>query len=328
MRKYVLGIDGGGTKSHLAIFDDHAEKAAFRTFGTLNHECMAGSFAQLEHALGTFINGALRDIDVGIDQIEYGVFGLAGVDTKKQHKKISSMLKRIGISKFTLSNDAFLGIPAGSPDGTGICAINGTGCSVAGKDKNGKAIQVGGMGEVSGDLGGASCMGMAATSAIYNSLFRLGEPTVMTDIVFKQIGITEKDKYDFMEIFMEKLEKKEFKISRFNRLLFEAAGLGDKVARDVLAGIAQNYAGAINYLLQELDFPANNEMCVVFAGSVFVKGEHPFLIDTIKELIEKRNPGRKINYLRLEKPPVTGAIAEAMNMIGRNDLVHEVYRQF
>lgn len=325
MKKYVIGVDGGGSKSHLAIFDDNADKTDFRARGTLNHECMQGSFAELERELRVFLHGALQENGIGMEQIDYAVFGLAGVDTKKQHLIVSDILERLGFDKFTLCNDAYLGIPAGSSDGTGICAINGTGCTVAGKNVAGKTMQIGGVGGISDDLGGASYMGRTAVGRVYRSLFRQGEPTVMTDMLFKSIGIT--SKYDFIEIFTEKLENREFKPSRFNRLLFEAAALGDKVACEALETVAANYAGAVNCLLEELDFPKDRETHIVFAGSVFVKGEHPILIDTVKRLVENRNPSQKIKYVRLEKPPVAGAIVEALNRIGCERLVPKIYAQ-
>lgn len=326
MTRYVIGVDGGGTKSHLAIFDTNAKMIDFKKWGTLNHECMEGAFEKLEQEMEAFFLGALRENNIDIRQIEYSVFGIAGVDTKKQHEIISGILERIGFDKFTLSNDAYLGIPAGSADGTGICAINGTGCNVVGKDINGRIMQIGGVGPISGDLGGASNLGRAAISSIYNSLFRQGESTVMTDILFKSLGIT--NKYDFIETLMEKLEKNEFKISRFNRLLFEGASLGDKVACAALEAVAENYASAANYLLQELAFPEDKETHIVFAGSVFVKGEHPFLIDTVKKLINSKNPQRKLKYVLLEKPPVAGAVVEAINRIGCESIVNKVYGQF
>lgn len=325
MKKYVIGVDGGGTKSHLAIFDLDARMVDFKTWGTLNHECMEGSFAELEPQLRTFFLGALRDNGIDMSEIEHAVFGIAGVDTKKQHEIVSAMIARAGFTRYTLCNDAYLGIPAGSADGTGICAINGTGCNVVGKDASGKTMQIGGLGGISGDMGGASLMGKMAVSSVYNALFKQGEPTVMTDMLFEILEID--SKYDFIEIFLEKLEQGEFKVSRFNRLLFEGAARGDKVACKALEAVAENYASSINALIGELALPQEKETHIVFAGSVFVKGEHPFLLDSIKRLVEAKNPNRQMRYVLLEKPPVTGAAVDALNRAGCGDVAARVYAQ-
>lgn len=324
MKKYVMGVDGGGTKSHLAIFDENAVKIDFRAYGTLNHECMSGAFGQLEQELEAFLLGTMRENGVTHEQLAYSVFGLAGVDTKKQHKIISEMLERLGFKNFTLCNDAYLGIPAGSPDGAGICAINGTGCTVAGKDRNGRVMQIGGFGGLSGDLGGGSRMGKDAIGSVYRELFRSGEHTVMTDIIFKSLGIA--NKYDFTETLIEKIENGSVNISSYNRVLFEAAALGDKAALKILDDIAENYAGAISCMLNELDFPKNEPVNIVLAGSVFARGEHPVMIDSLKHLVRIGNPDRNLNYVTLEKPPVAGAIIWALHEIGAGGVSPRIFR--
>ena len=313
MKKYVIGIDTGATKSHLALFDSEGKLVDFTHWGPLNYEVLPGLFEQFEKEIKEFVHGTLSKNKISIEEVSYSVFGLAGVDTRWQHGVISKILQRIGFKEFTLVNDAYLGIPAGNPTGIGICAINGTGCTLAGINKQGKTLQIGGVGFVSADLGGGGIMGQFVFSAVFSELFRRGEPTSMTPAFFKMLGID--SKYDFVERIYEKFEDKSLDVSSCQKMLFEAAAVNDKVATGFLREVASSYGRGILCMIDEMEYQKDEEIYIVLAGSVFVKGEHPFLIDTLKEIISDDKPGYNIKYTKLEVPPVAGAVIWALNTL-------------
>ena len=192
MTEYVIGIDIGSTKSHLALFDTDGSLVELNHWGPLNHEMLPGSFAQFEDELGRFVSETLSKYQIAMKQVSYSVLGIGGVDTRRQHGIVSGILRRLGFGGFTLVNDAFLGIPAGSPGGVGICAINGSGCTLAGINSEGKTLQIGGVGYVSADYGGGGMLGEKVVAAVYSELFRMGEPTTMTPAIFRKLGISSK----------------------------------------------------------------------------------------------------------------------------------------
>ncbi|MCL2276503.1 MAG: hypothetical protein FWC21_01260 [Treponema sp.] len=316
---YALGIDGGGTKSHLALFDMEGNLVDFGKWGSLNHEGMNGSFEQLRSELGNFIFDILNKNKIKIDNITSSVFGMAGVDTEPQHKIISDIISGLGFKNFSLSNDAFLGIPAGSPSCYGICAINGTGCTIVGVNSKGKMFQIGGVGYISGDFGGGGMFGRLVISTVYGEFFRKGEPTRMTPLLMEKLGI--KSKYDFVEKIYKMFEERTLDLRDLTKLLFEAAKNNDKVSLDILSESGKNYADGISAMIEELEFDKNNDddLYIVFAGSIFSKGEHPKIIDTIKERLAAGNPLLKFKFNILKIPPVAGAAFWAFNNLNIND---------
>ena len=328
MAEYVIGVDIGATKSHLALFDAEGKLVDFGRWGPLNYECLPGLYAQFEDEFGQFAGGIVSKNGINMKQVSYSVLGVGGVDTKKQHANISGILRKQGFEKFTLVNDAFLGIPAGSRTGTGICAINGSGCTLAGINKNHDMLQIGGVGAVSADMGGGGYMGERLLSAVYTELFRKGEPTLMTKLLFEKLGIA--SKYDYVETIHEKTNDGSFSIYACGRMIFEAAGQDDPVAAGILRDMAANYANGISCMIEELRFPKEEELDVVLAGSVFVKGEHPLLIDSLKAKVSGDNPDRRICYNLLNVPNVAGAVVWALNTLdskgGYNDKVFEQLR--
>jgi N-acetylglucosamine kinase-like BadF-type ATPase len=312
MNRYVIGLDSGASKSHLAVFDTDGSLIAFGSWGPLNHEVLPGSFAQLEKELGEFIAGVLRPRGLGSEAVAYAVFGLGGVDTKRQHGIISGIIKKIGVERFTLCNDAYLGIAAACPDNVGVCAINGSGCTIAGISPQGKMLQIGGIGDFSRDLGGAGTIGMSVLGAVYESLFRCGEPTALTQPVFEILGI--KNKYDYIDAVSEITTREDFRLPDLNRLLFEHSG--DAVSQRLLLEIAKNYAGGINCIIRELGFARGQAVTIVFAGSVFSKEKNPVLTNMIKGRLAALCPEYLLKYTVLKVPPVAGAIIWALGKLG------------
>ena len=309
--EYVIGVDIGASKSHLSLFNTEGTFVSLNHWGPLNHEVLPGSYTQFEAEFGKLLMQTLSANAIKIDQIKYSVLGVAGVDTRKQHSIISGIINKLGLKHFTVCNDAYLGIPAGSRTGIGICAINGSGCTLAGINKKREMLQIGGVGDISADKGGGGYIGAQLVAAVYTELFRKGEPTFMTPLLLEKLGIT--NKYDFVEKIYQKSENGTFSMHTCAPLVFEAVKKQDRIAAGILQQTAINYAGGISCMIEEMEFPLEDELYIVLAGSVFVKGENPFLIDALKAKIDNDNPGRNIQYKLLDVPNVAGAAIWALN---------------
>ena len=321
MSEYVIGVDIGATKSHLALFDAEGCFLDLGHWGPLNYEGLPGLYAQFEDEFGQLVSGVISKNGISMKQVSYAVLGVGGVDTKKQHSVISGILRKLGFERFTLVNDAFLGIPAGNRAGTGICAINGSGCTLAGMNKEGKMLQIGGVGYVSADMGGGAHMGRRLVSAVYCELFRKGPPTIMTKLLFNKLGIT--SKYDFVETIHEKTNDGSFNPHTIGRLVFEAVWQNDQVAANILRDMADNYANGIACMIEEVEFSPDEAVHIVFAGSVFVKGEHPLLVDSIKAKVSGDNPSYSFAYTLLDVPNVAGAVIWALNSLFAKDASYD-----
>jgi N-acetylglucosamine kinase-like BadF-type ATPase len=317
MANYVLGIDGGGTKTHCALFDVSGKKIDFVQWGTTSHEVLDGGFNGFEEEIKKLIYYILDKNNIKLEEIKSAVFGLAGVDTAFQHKVISQIIKDIGIEKFILCNDAYLGIKAGSKEGIGICVINGTGNTIAGIDPINKMLQIGGQGEYTGDLGGGGGIGSKAIKAVYNYLFKCDEYTIMSEILFERLNIT--SKFEFIETIIDKENKGEISISTFSDVVFIAANMGDQIALKILEAVGRDCGRAIKGMLLELNFPRTNCVNIILAGSVIVKGENSTLVDYIKLEACDQEEYTKLNFIILEKPPVAGAVIWALENIGYSE---------
>ena len=314
MGKLVLGVDGGATKSHIAVFNETGNCVGSSKYGPLNHEAMKGSYAELEERLGVLLPRVVSEIGATIDDIAFAVFGLAGVDTEAQQTLISEMTRKIGFKNQIMCNDAFLGVPAGCPDCVGVCAINGTGFKIAAIDHSGTAVQTCGLGAITDDLGGGRWYGFRAVGSVYNELYKLGKPTIMKDMLFNMLGITRRE--DYLEVFTEKFYGGKIDSIALNSIAFEAAAQGDAVAIKILEESAEEYAGSIARLIMDMDFPVDQTVHVTLAGSVFVKQKVRLLQEFIEKRVAEALNGRPVDYTRLDAPPVAGAVLWAAQKAG------------
>jgi len=306
MNKIIMGIDGGGTKSQLGIFDQEGKCLAIKMHGTLNHEMLPGSYKQLEDELRLFVHSAIKDAGLNVKDIAYTVIGLAGVDTREQHQIITEIFKRVGLVDFTLVNDGYLGIWAGCPGGAGICAINGTGSVLTAIDARGTSMQVGGIGEITDDRGGSGWYGTQLLSKVYAQLFKSAHKTMLTEMIFSRLNISHRD--DYTEAVAIGLQNETLRVSDLNRLIFTAASKQDKVALDILADSAEHYARCIEFLATNMYFPKENPLYVTLAGSVFVKEPVRILPDLIESRVNALLGQRPVRFVILEAPPVVGAV--------------------
>ncbi|MCL2486472.1 MAG: hypothetical protein FWE86_02590, partial [Oscillospiraceae bacterium] len=286
-------------------------------WGLLNHEAMKGSFAQLEEELSEYIGEALARAGAKPEEVAYGVFGLSGVDSTYQHEIVSKILRGIGISEFTLRNDAFLGVAAGCEGGVGIGCVNGTGSNIAAVDYDGKFVQLEGVGDISHDSGGGAWYSNHALCAVFDQLFISGSPeTVLTKMLFEMFDVKSKEEYlDTMVVARAKLGVRKF-YERINPLCFEAAGKGDRVALNILDASAKHYAGCIEYLAKNLCFPEDKPLYVALCGSVFVKEKVRILPELIAKYVGSSLGTRPVEFVIPDVDPVAGAILWASQKAG------------
>lgn len=309
MKEYILGVDGGNTKTDYFLFDTNGNFIDFVRSGTCSHEGLKDSFDGSYRVMKDILDEFLPKHNITTADIKATVLGLAGVDTPYQKQKLEEVCVKLGFKNFKVVNDSFLGIKAGSMNGCGVCSINGTGTSSGGIDSKGNYLQVGGIGSIVGDEAGGSWIARRAIRKVFDAAYRFGKPTLLTDIVFNALGIT--DKYYLMEAISESLMGRKLNLTALTIAVFEGANQGDEVCLDILKEMADNLARSAGGCAVNLDF--GDQVDIILAGSVWVKGSNPTLVQEFKKKIKKYT-AKKCNVIVLRVPPATGAIIWALEL--------------
>ena len=214
-----------------------------------------------------------------------------------------------------------MGIKTASPQGYGICAINGTGYKVVGIDPLGSSMQIGGMFELTGDFGGGMVIGRLVSAKIYESLFKIERKTILHDMIFDLLEID--NKLDYMDALIEKTGSGKLKIKDLNKLVFSAAEHGDSLSLEILSKMGEDYGLSINSIIRELDYKNCPKILIILAGSIFIKEKNKHAIEILKDTVSNENIDKQIEIVELKKPPVCGAVVWALNNYFRDNRYYE-----
>lgn len=312
-----MGIDGGGTKTHCMLFDIEGKFIDFIKAGTFGYEYLNQRYTSLEVKMNELINKMFERNSIYKENIVSCAIGLSGIDTDYQNKCIAKIIDKIGFTRYILCNDAYLGIKAMASKGFGICAVNGTGYSVVGIDPEKNTFQIGGSYELSGDFGGGRVMGKVVAAKTYESLYKIKRETILQKMMFDLLKIN--DKRHYLDALIRKTENGEILIKDLVKLIFSAADNNDSLALEILSGMGQDYGRAINAIIQELDYKNCNEIPIVLAGSLFIKGSNKLAIKELTTIVKNANTDKKIEISVLNLQPVCGAIIWALNDYYKNN---------
>ncbi len=313
MRKYFLGVDGGGTKTHCALFNYEGRLIDFIEWGTTSHEFMAGGYKELSAVLCDLFHRIEQKNSIEWEQTEV-VLGMAGVDCEAQRSLIGGFISDCGVRHFHLCNDSYLGVKAGSDKAWGISSLNGSGTGACGIDQSGNSCIRGGWFELSGDYAGGRILGTEVVNHVYDMLFRDGNRTIMAELLMREMG--QRDKVCLMDSILCGICEQKLEAKSFAPILFEAANEGDKVAKDILSRCGKQNARDIAAVMAELDFEKEESIPIVLIGSLYIKGSNGIIIDVLNAELNKHVSDYSFHFIKLEYPPVLGAVYWAMQRAG------------
>ncbi len=292
---YLLGIDGGGTKTEMLLCDINGNELNRLTLEGCNPVDIG--IERCKSILSEGIRKICNDINVA----EVSTFaGLAGGISGDNQKKINKFLSSFGFGAFANGSDTENALECALKGDDGIAVIMGTGI-IAFAQKSGERKRIGGWGYLI-DKGGSG--------------YNLGADAL--DCAFKYI-----DSRNGSKVIKELLEKETGKplsacvpaihsggkryIASFAKVVFEAYEQNDMFAKNI---IDRNIKEVCEIIKAGLAF-TNNCKKVVICGGLANKGDillpffNKYLNDDV--LIEFFN-----------KPMVNGAVAIAKKEIKEN----------
>ena len=300
---YYIGVDGGGTKTAYALFDEDKNIVAMVKGPGSNHENMEGSFDEAADIIWDGLKKLANEAGISLKDVSFTLMGLAGIDHPYQHDEMQKRLLDYGLENFEIYNDGFIVVKAGS---TGPAAIGfncGTGTCCNAIDSDGKMLQLAGLSEFSGDVGNGHWIASQTYKSIYDDVYLGIRKTALTKMVFDEYKLSSKEEFLALVSKFEEEDADNF-IMRLIDFFFDAAKLGDKVVLDIIDLMAERGAALIAAHLNTLNF-TDDVVEVVLSGSIHTKLPSEIYL---KALMDKavNISGRKLSFIKLTQPPVTG----------------------
>lgn len=304
--KFYIGVDGGGTKTAFALFDENKNMLELHEGPASNHENMEGSFPEAADIITAGVDELLKKTGKTRDDITEMLMGLAGIDHPYQHDAMCDELTKRGLKNFRIYNDGFIVIKAGGKKGAGIGYNCGTGTCCNSIDSTGEMLQIGGFDRLSGDKGNGHWVANQAFRIAYDDICLGKRESKITDLLTEKLGIKDRNTLlDSIQI-IEDEEKSEDMRRVLIGSFFEAANNGDEAANEVIEEMAQRGADFICGHINKMQFnePVVN---VVLSGSMHTKLPSDIYINRMHSLVTERT-GKKFEFIKLNAAPVTGCI--------------------
>jgi N-acetylglucosamine kinase-like BadF-type ATPase len=300
--RFVMGIDGGATKTLAAVLDLDSCALHLGHAGPSNEDAI-GPHAAVQ-ALLAAADEAMGLAGIGDEELAAAVLAVAGTDTPS----VARHLATSRTEAWTVVNDVIGAWATATRGEEGLAVIAGTGSNVFGVGPQGP-WRAGGWGHVLGDEGSAYWVGIQAIKAALREREGSGPHTALGTAVVEFFGEPTIESLA-NRVYSKPLTKTE--IAAFAVQCGRVADAGDEVAcriyeRGAIELSQQVAAVAERTGLRSEIFPAG------LIGSVFRSGD--VFTGPLKRAIAGVASGAQVAAIRT--PPVAGSLLLAVRAAGR-----------
>ena len=256
--KFVIGIDGGGTKTHAVIADMEGNVIAEHTAGPSNFQIIG--VPKAARTIFSLMKECAVSAECGMNQIHSTVLGLTGAGRTADQNRMADGLKKyavgkkVKLNKVIVESDARIALEGAFKGKPGIILIAGTGSIVFGKDSLGTIHRVGGWGRLLGDEGGGYFLGHLGMIAVVHQLDGRGDPTLLTKLVAKKYGLSDQTSI------IREVYNNAFDVASIAPLVLEAASQNDVICRMIIEQAAIELTKHIRVMTRKLETTENTDV--------------------------------------------------------------------
>lgn len=304
-RKYVIGVDGGGTKTTVALADLKGRIIA-QVKGGSAHPRNIGVKNAVKNVVSTIEkilpkNKRVISTFLGLPAMEEEFKSKKEIIKKEflKHRKINSIFRGNAI----IGSDQLVGFRAGTDRKEGVMLNAGSGCAIHGW-RGKKEVKIDGWGYLS-EMGSAFWVGQKGLQAIWKDLDGRRPKTLITKLAFQKLKVKSWGNL------IEKIYSKDLQdiVRYLSILVYEAGKKKDKIAKEILIEAGEELALSAETAIRKLDFQ-KERFPLVLNGSMF---KSKIVLDTVKKEIKKI--ATKVQFVRLQKEPVSGAVKLAIESL-------------
>lgn len=167
--EWILAVDGGGTKCRAMLSTKEGYVLASAQSGSCNYQSVG-----LDMAMKNIRDAISKVVQVAGQPptLKSAVFGLAGIDTEKDHRivrgAIDKALAQLGLisKEIIVDNDGMITLLGAIGCEDGVLVMAGTGSIACGTTQQGRQVRVGGWGHILDDAGSGYAIGKAALTHV------------------------------------------------------------------------------------------------------------------------------------------------------------------
>jgi N-acetylglucosamine kinase-like BadF-type ATPase len=297
----VLAVDGGNSKADVALVDADGRLLGAVRGPTVSHQAV-GLDAGMDRLVELTTAAAGKAGLSGASPVaEIGVFSLAGADYPSDERMLARAIDGRGLAARTVVvNDSFGALRAGTDRGWGVVLICGQGINAAALAPDGRSARFPAVGDIAGDWGGGTSVGMEGLRAAVRARDGRGPRTSLERLVPAHFDLVRpaavtRAMYDG--------RIPERRVGELSPVVFAAATEGDAVARLIVDRLADELATMATALIRRLRLRRLDPE-IVLGGGVF-RATDPGFYERLEHGIRAVAPDARL--VRQSSPPVAGA---------------------
>lgn len=295
MADYIIGIDGGGTKTDFLLADKELNEVG-RRFASRSNPNDIGIESVVE-LLCENTKALISENNVDFCDVKAVFAGIAGLTIADfQEKVVKALSEFLPNAVIEASHDGINVLYGAFPESDGVSIICGTGSSCFVK-KGDEIHRIGGYGSFD-LLGNGYEIGRMGIAHALKTIDGRAELSPLSQLLKKRMA--EDDLLVALDSFLL-MSKNE--LASFAVTVFEAAELGDSAAKAIIRSNIQYIAELINSAGRFFEVSYR----VSIAGSV---GRNPLSLSILREMISDR-----AKIVLVDAPPSFGAAAKAKTLI-------------
>ncbi|HKD73755.1 MAG TPA: BadF/BadG/BcrA/BcrD ATPase family protein [Candidatus Acidoferrum sp.] len=297
--RFVLGFDGGGTKTECVLMDEARVVRASGRSGPSNP--MRVGFGGALAAVCEAGRIAMQGADLGLPDISLVCAGLAGAAQPESEQKMKRLLREEfpGIAVHVCT-DLDLTLEA-TGDGPAIVLIAGTGSGAVGRDPAGHIARVGAHGFLLGDEGSAFDIGRRAVIAALRASDRGQPDSPLAAKILQELGVE-----DWEKLHLRVYAHPDEVFPKVFPVVAAAADEGDACARELLRTAAADLAGLVKDLMERLGLDSQKFLLVKTGG---MTGRSAYFDGQIDERLRAAAPGAVFGELAVSPAEAAARLA-------------------
>jgi glucosamine kinase len=312
--RFVMGIDGGATKTLAAVLDLKEATLHLGHAGPSNEDAV-GAHAAVQ-ALLQAADEAIGRAGVAPGDLAAAVLAVAGTDTGA----LAEHVRDARTERWIVVNDVVGAWATATGAGPGVAAISGTGSNVFGvgraRGADAPTWRAGGWGHLLGDEGSGYWLGVQSIKAALRDREASGPQTALSEAACAFFGRQSVEELA-SHIYAKPLTKGE--IAAFAAETARVAEAGDAVARRLYELGARELAGQIAAVIRQtgLEEDAHEEegFPVGLIGSAFKAGA--VFVGPLAEAVGEHAPRARVSTV--EMAPVGGSLLLAMRACDQHE---------
>ncbi len=293
---YIVGIDGGGTRTVGILTTETGEHLAQVESGPSNYHVVGE--AETRTVLENIISELREKAEIpSVASIRF-CLGMAGLGRAEDRKIIGRICDELGMNgNRILTHDAHIALVGGTEKQHGVIVISGTGAIVYGINADGKEARASGWGYLLGDEGSGYDIAIKGLRAVVRAADGRAGSTALTNRILNELKLNAPD-----ELIRWAHAASRGTLAQLSEVVFNTARAADPIAEQIVDAATDELVCAANSVIKQLKFDGTFD--VVLSGGNLI--HQPMFADKLRHRFAKVQPKASVQLPKHE--PAYGAV--------------------